>query len=84
MQIQWFDFLAIKENQFFKQAGNDGEMYIEDIWYVDGYNEEHKCIAEFNGDFWHGNPLIYDKDYVNKINIFFGGNCTKRRFKEKS
>lgn len=34
---------------------------------VDGYIAEHNFIAEFLGDFWHGNPKIYNLNDENKV-----------------
>lgn len=36
---------------------------------VDGYDPSTKTVYEFNGDFWHGNPKIYD---LNKTNAKTG------------
>ena len=30
-------------------------------------NEDTKTIIEFNGDFWHGNPDIYDLNEENRV-----------------
>lgn len=68
MQIQWLDYLSIREGCQFQHAENAGEACLEDIGYVDGYNKEKNIVAEFHGDFWHGNPRIYDNDRVNIIN----------------
>jgi hypothetical protein len=39
---------------------------------VDGYNKQTNTIYEFQGDFWHGNPDIYNLDAINnKLNITF-------------
>jgi G:T-mismatch repair DNA endonuclease (very short patch repair protein) len=35
---------------------------------MDGFCKETNTIYEFHGDFWHGNPSIYDKDQLNPIN----------------
>ncbi len=32
---------------------------------VDFLNEDTKTIIEFNGDFWHCNPKLYEADYYN-------------------
>ena len=31
-----------------------------DGYIVDGYDSKTNTIYEFNGDFWHGNPNIYN------------------------
>lgn len=33
----------------------------------DFVNHENRLLIEVNGDFWHANPEIYDKDWVNPI-----------------
>lgn len=30
-------------------------------------NTKTKCIIEFNGDFWHGNPTAYNKNDLNQL-----------------
>lgn len=59
---KWLDSLGIKERQF--RIGK----YV-----VDGYDDETKTIYEFNGDFWHGNPKLYNENDVNNVlNRTFG------------
>lgn len=39
------------------------QHYIKDIrQYCDIYIPSKKTIVEFNGDFWHANPLTYDRN----------------------
>ena len=54
-------------NIYIQYAGNEGELRI-DNYRVDGYCKETNIVYEFHGDFWHGNPLIYDHDDVNSVN----------------
>ncbi len=35
---------------------------------ADGYCAETNTIYEFHGDYWHGNPKIYEPDYINEVN----------------
>lgn len=58
---EFLDFFKITERQ--KQIGK---------YMVDGF--KNNIIYEFLGDFWHGNPRLYD---MNKIN-----NASKKTFKE--
>lgn len=40
---------------------------------VDGYDPQTNTVYEFNGDFWHGNPLIYNPNSYNEtVNKTFG------------
>jgi hypothetical protein len=41
----------------------DGRRFI-----VDGYNPSTNTIYEFYGDYWHGNPRIYDANDMNNGN----------------
>jgi hypothetical protein len=34
---------------------------------VDGIDRENNTIYEFWGDFWHGNPKVYDPDEINPV-----------------
>jgi very-short-patch-repair endonuclease len=59
---KWLDSLNIKERQV--RIGK----YI-----VDGYDESTNTIYEFNGDFWHGNPELYNGTDMNSLlNKTFG------------
>jgi very-short-patch-repair endonuclease len=59
---KWLDYLGVIERQV--KIGK----YI-----VDGYEPSTNTIYEFNGDFWHGNPELYDEDDINKVlNKTFG------------
>lgn len=41
---------------------------------VDGVDKSTKTVYEFLGDYWHGNPSIYDKNKINKtLGVSFGG-----------
>lgn len=46
----------------------NGKQYI-----VDGFDEENNIVYEFFGDFFHGNPEIYDlNDFNKRIKVKFG------------
>lgn len=41
-------------------------------------NTKTKCIIEFNGDFWHGNPTVYNKNDLNQLrNMTYEEICIK-------
>jgi hypothetical protein len=45
----------------------DREVYLRDVGVrVDGYKPSAKIVYEFLGDYWHGNPDIYEMADVNK------------------
>jgi very-short-patch-repair endonuclease len=69
----WLDSLNIKERQI--RIGR----YV-----VDGYCSKTKTIYEFNGDFWHGNPDVYNQEELNIVNnTKFGDLYKKTRNREK-
>jgi hypothetical protein len=35
------------------------------LFYADGYDSETNTIYEFHGDYWHGNPIIYNSNIIN-------------------
>ena len=59
---KWLDILGVKERQV--RIGK---------YFVDGYDPVTNTIYEFNGDFWHGNPELYDSSDINTaLNKTFG------------
>jgi len=73
--IRWMDLImsvyhiniqyALSPEGEFKipNLGNDGR----DIK-VDGYCRETNTVYEFHGDYWHGNPLVFKPNDINKVN----------------
>lgn len=72
VQIQWLEYKMIRDG-FIQHSDNTGEYIIPNTKLcVDGYNKETNTIYEFQGDFWHGNPFIYDLNTINKkLNVSF-------------
>lgn len=52
----------------------EGEYKINGIGKVDGYCLETNTVYEYHGDYWHGNPLVFDGNDSNKT--------LKKQFKE--
>lgn len=68
VQIEWLDYRAIRDGPI-QHSDNLGEYTIPNTKLcVDGYNKETNTIYEFQGDFWHGNPAIYNLDDINRTN----------------
>ena len=53
------DILHGKNEKFIKTK--DGRVYKYDLVFTNS-----KKIIEFNGDFWHSNPILFKPDYLNK------------------
>lgn len=66
IEKQWLDYLGIKKSMRQKEIIIDENKYI-----VDALDEESGIVYEFYGDYWHGNPEVYDG---RKFNI----TCKKR------
>ncbi len=67
---EWLNTFNIGiENRYVKIiTGPNGKYY-----YADAYISETNTVYEFHGDYWHGNPKIYDSNKINKsIGITFG------------
>jgi hypothetical protein len=74
ISIEWLSFMEIKYFVTIKHAQNLGEYLIPNSRYkADGYAENINTIFEFHGDFWHGNPKLYDQSKINpRIGLKFG------------
>ena len=80
MQIRWLDFLSKFYNINIQHALNDGEFLIPTTRYkADGYCKKNNTIYEFHGNFWHGNPEIYNQDEINNVT-----NCSFQELYDKT
>ena len=71
VSLVWLNNIMEDENIFIQHGGNLGERKVKinnKLYKFDGYCEETNTIFEFYGDFFHGNPKIYDKDEFNPLN----------------
>lgn len=60
LERQWLDSLSIPEQY------RNYSLIFDDFWFnVDGFNPETNTVYEFNGDYWHGNPEVYNLDHIN-------------------
>ena len=67
---EWLTQLGIPDDLYHREVGGliKGKNYV-----VDGYDPNTKTVYEFNGDYWHGNPNIYESSEVNpSTNKTFG------------
>ena len=68
IEIKWLNTLCIRE-EFRQYTIKINNKNIK----VDGFNPTTNTIYEFYGDFWHGNPHIYNANDINPCNkISFG------------
>jgi hypothetical protein len=70
--VRWLQAISAEKNIEIKHAKNGGEQvfpagngrYIR----VDGFCESTNQVFEFYGDYWHGNPDVFDPQEINKSN----------------
>ena len=67
-QIYWLNLLSKIYNINISHMENGGEYKIPATNYkTDGYCKENNTIYEFHGDFWHGNPIKFNKNEYNLV-----------------
>lgn len=75
---------GIKENKWLDLLGISRRQIRIGKYIVDGYDEDAKTVYEFNGDFWHGNPKLYNENEINKVlNKTFGELYEKTKKREQ-
>ncbi len=64
----WLESIMKSENIHIQYAGNGREYHIPGMGTsrADGYCVETKTIYEFHGDYWHGNPSVFESMMYNK------------------
>lgn len=68
MAIEWIEYMSRKRGIPFRHALNGGEVKLDGIGKIDGFNEEHREGLEFHGSMWHGDPTLYSHDDINPVN----------------
>lgn len=66
IEIEWLNSLGIPNDSKHRQVVL-GESR------VDGFKPETNTVYEFLGDYWHGNPNIFNPNEINKHNDFTMG-----------
>jgi hypothetical protein len=62
-ELEWLDFCNVpKEYQQISIRINGKRVA------VDGFNPNTNTVYEYNGDYWHGNPMIYDPNDIHPEN----------------
>lgn len=66
ISMNWLLYMEVRYSTKIQHARNMGEFIIPGTRYkADGYSESINTIFEFYGDFWHGNPKLYDETKIN-------------------
>jgi hypothetical protein len=83
-QIQWLNFIQLKDNITIQHAENIGEYKIPNTRFKsDGYCIENNTMYEFHGDYWHGNPNIYGSNEFNNTTKCTFGELYKNTLKKE-
>lgn len=77
-QEEWLDFLKIPKEKRNIVIKNDNKHFI-----ADAFDETINTIYEFNGDYWHGNPEVYNSEYINKHNKIKFGDLYKKTINKR-
>lgn len=83
ISLEWLVYIEISQGISLRHALDGGEYRIPGTAYkADGYDPRTNTVYEFHGDFWHGNPAVYDKNTLNKVTgITFGQMFQKTELK---
>ena len=78
IETVWLDLLKIpkKYRQVILEINNKK-------YKVDGFNPKTNTVYEFHGDFWHGNPIIYNQKDINSKTGTTFGELYKRTIKKE-
>ena len=86
--ITWLKQMSKLTGNNIQHAENGKEFRIElghDKYYLaDGYCSKSNTVYEFNGDYWHGNPDVYDADAINKTTKTTFGELHKQTLEKES
>ena len=84
-QVEWLNYINI-ETPDIRHILNDtnGEFSISETKYhADGFSKSKNKIYEYNGDFWHGNPNIYNEYDINTITKTTFGELYQKTLKKQ-
>ena len=68
-QIEWLNYMILSIPDIIHAINNsNGEYSIPNSRYhADGYSESKKMILEYHGDFYHGNPKLFNEEEMNLV-----------------
>ncbi|RWZ87303.1 MAG: hypothetical protein EO766_12320 [Hydrotalea sp. AMD] len=82
--IKWLQQISTNNNINIQHMLNGGEYRIPNTrYYVDGFCVETNTVYEFYGDYWHGNPNIFDPHEINATNYVTMGELYQRTVKKE-
>ena len=83
-QLEWLDFVQLYENINIRHVKNGDEYNIPNTKFkTDGFCKETNTVYEFHGDYWHGNPEVFNSDNLTHFGVRFGELYKKTLEREK-
>jgi hypothetical protein len=70
ISLKWLNQIMDDKNIFIQHAGNIGEKKVkinDKLYKFDGYCEKTNTVYEFYGNYFHGNPKLFNKDEFNEL-----------------
>lgn len=65
--LQWLQYIEFSSGQYIQHAENGGEYQIPGTRLkLDGYCKDTNTVYEFHGDYWHGNPKVFNPNILNR------------------
>lgn len=65
-QIDWIRQIEMEQKIQIRCAMSpEGEFKIPEVGKVDGYCKETNTVYEYHGDYWHGNPNVFEQEAMN-------------------
>lgn len=90
--IVWLEMLIQLTHTQIQHEKNGGEVTVSytdqsgksSYIQVDGYDRSTNTVYEFNGNYWHGNPRMYDSGDINpSLNVTYGSLYEKTKQRER-
>lgn len=79
-ETKWLDQIGIDLKYRYFKVNVNSEKYF----YADGFDPKTNTIYEFHGDYWHGNPEVFDSNKMNtRTGCTFGELYQKTLNKER-
>jgi hypothetical protein len=63
LEKEWLDFISLSEEKRQASIRINGKLFK-----LDGFDPDTNTIYEFYGDYWHGNPKVFDENDINPSN----------------
>lgn len=65
LEDKWLDEVRLPKNREYRQV----RLVVENnLFVVDGFDPNTNTVYLFHGDYWHGNPDVFDHTKRNKVN----------------